>query len=253
MLDSHLPVAILRIQQPVDDILVRFAPDLLGTKPVTRLGTDFDSSSGGHTGMRWSNRLKWVMLLHHDVMPETGFLTEKQREFLAGARPEMSENNKRVTRTRIKQRTIAAIRDFPFLLNLPDEKIREFVEELDRETLSEELQIIDETVGIETHGQNTVGELIPILEFCYIALNRDTGAMERMIQSAIAWSDLDPSQQDSFVVNVEIETEPTTGAIKEKFERGKELTDRELALLVRHGDSIDLDYEELQQEMAERH
>lgn len=152
-----------------------------------------------------------------------GILSTADREYLRGEKEfgwEQSESN---ARGRIRERVVAAFRDFQLL---------ETLEERDREMIFDEL----------SPGE-VAAATADVLEFVYRGVGHDPDALEQMVARAVYNGEMGvtPSEHSGRVSEVQasisIERGPNITEVYERYQREgwSELTNAELGLLLRRG------------------
>lgn len=154
-------------------------------------------------------------------------LTPKQREFLIGDL-DLDDDHVRSMRSKIRKRVEGSLSDFKLLYDMAQDDL-----------------LRDEIGDMQT--------LAPLVQFAYLALDRDTEAMEDIIEYSIDWGDNNAKDAEGYLTSVDVDIEtnrdPFTNTVKERFEAGEELSDLEVGILIRHGPDIGVDPEEVIREV----
>jgi len=151
-----------------------------------------------------------------------GILSPTDRDYLSGlkeyAQPQTDANRRQDIRERVKN----GLKDFVLLWMLLEREERE--------------KIFDDL------GEEETDEVIEfMLAFAHLGLERDMARMEERVQRGVlAAENADKLSRSSgratnVDVSIDVEYDPDIEKLYERFEKGKELTDAEVGILVRSG------------------
>lgn len=151
-----------------------------------------------------------------------GILSPTDREYLCGlkeyAQPQTDANRRQDIRERIKN----GLKDFLYLWA--------FLESDEREKVFEEL------------GEEGTDEVIEsMVTFAFLGIDQDTTRMEERIEHGVLGAAnvnkmfRSAGRATDADVSIDIEYNPDIEKIQRRFQEGKQLSDAEIGLLVRHG------------------
>jgi len=171
-----------------------------------------------------------------DISPEDrprGILSPTDREYLCGlkeyAQPQTDANRRQDIRERVKN----GLKDFALLWLSLERKERE--------------KVFDDL------GEEGTDEVIDsMVSFAHLGLDRDKARMEERIQRGVLGAEnvdklfRSAGRATDVDVSIDVEYDPDIEKLYERFEKGRELTDAEVGVLIRSGRLESDDIEKLQ-------
>jgi len=200
------------------------------------MGDEQDSEYGelftGIEGPKRSREDREGLTISPEDRPR-GILSPTDREYLCGlkeyAQPQTDANRRQDIRERVKN----SLKDFALLWLLFERKERE--------------KVFDDL------GEEGTYEVIEfMLAFAHLGLERDIARMEERVQRGVlAAENADKlfrsgGRATDVDVSINVEYDPDIEKLYERFEKGRELTDAEVGILVRSGRLEAVDIEKLQ-------